>query len=234
MLFRLVFSAAHQSQLPAFREAVFHEGPDQEKLLESAAPPWTSRLGVGWEQEATARGPVRVASIDAGSPAQAAGLQYGDLILEFDGHRLQPDDDLRGFVLAARQRATIVVQSAAGGEPRRLTVRLAGEPLRFGFSWKKDEAEPGAVLLNRVAPGSPADHAGLRVGDRLYAIDGRPFTSEEDFRRRIIAAPDNVQLLAEREGRLRQVGLTALRATLPAADATEPADKPAPTDADAK
>jgi len=39
----------------------------------------------------------------------------------------------------------------------------------------------GTVLLVAVAPGSPAEQAGLRPGDVIEAVDGRPFTDTTAF-----------------------------------------------------
>jgi len=43
-----------------------------------------------------------------------------------------------------------------------------------------DASKPGAVV-NGIAPGSPAEQAGLRVDDRLIAADGQPLTSMADL-----------------------------------------------------
>jgi predicted metalloprotease with PDZ domain len=47
-----------------------------------------------------------------------------------------------------------------------------------GVFWTSDGG--AAVKAFEVAPGSPADVAGIRRGDTLFAIDGRPVESPED------------------------------------------------------
>src|SRR5579884_2790275 len=47
---------------------------------------------------------------------------------------------------------------------------------------------PQGVIARQVAPGSPADRAGLRAGDRLVEIDGRPVYHATDVTRRLVAA----------------------------------------------
>ena len=59
---------------------------------------------------------------------------------------------------------------------------MPGEPARLGISWRTDDAEPGCVIVNRVTPGSAAELAGVRVGDRIYRIGGRDFADGEEFR----------------------------------------------------
>ena len=51
--------------------------------------------------------------------------------------------------------------------------------LGFGFHYHRPEAEPGAVSdgflsIHGVAPGSPAQKAGLRIQDLVVAIDDEP------------------------------------------------------------
>jgi regulator of sigma E protease len=54
-----------------------------------------------------------------------------------------------------------------------------------------------------VRPDSPAQHAGLRVGDQLRSVDGRPITGTLDFIQYIEQhAGEEVRLRVAREGRL--------------------------------
>lgn len=41
----------------------------------------------------------------------------------------------------------------------------------MGFGWRKESLN--LPVVNAVAPGSPAEKAGFRVGDVMYAVDGR-------------------------------------------------------------
>jgi len=77
------------------------------------------------------------------------------------------------------------------------------------------EAEPGTVILDRVAHGSPAQQSGLRVGDRIYAVAGRPFTSEREIRERLLEAGGNVKVFVERLGHIRTVELRPAASTDP-------------------
>jgi C-terminal processing protease CtpA/Prc len=89
---------------------------------------------------------------------------------------------------------------------------LPGTPLRWGVLWRVDDAEPGAVILTHVVPGSPAAQAGLRVEDRIYQVGGRDFADEAAFALLAKSLSKPVQLLVERNGRLRTVTLQSQQA----------------------
>jgi C-terminal processing protease CtpA/Prc len=75
-----------------------------------------------------------------------------------------------------------------------------------------DDAEPGTIILVHVVPGSPAANAGLKAGDRIYQVGGRDFADEGAFAQLAKTLPEPVQLLVERDGRLRTVMLQFRRA----------------------
>ncbi len=95
-----------------------------------------------------------------------------------------------------------------------MALELPGKPARLGISWRTDDAEPNTVIVNRLTPGSPADVAGIRVGDRIDAVAGRGFNSGEEFRALANPAPDNnardpqpLVLSVETQGRVRTVNV---------------------------
>lgn len=92
------------------------------------------------------------------------------------------------FVLAF---GALYLAYAIGGTP--LTPTFAGQPL------VRVEAR---VAVDRVVSGSPAERAGLRAGDRLAAIDGRPLTDANQLIRAIAQSADRpVEITVERAGR---------------------------------
>jgi S1-C subfamily serine protease len=82
---------------------------------------------------------------------------------------------------------------------------LAGQPLRLGIAWRVDDAEPGTIILTHVVPGSPAARAGLLSGDRIYQIAGRDFADESAFLEMVKTLSDPLELLVDRDGKLRTV-----------------------------
>ena len=79
-----------------------------------------------------------------------------------------------------------------------------GLPLRVGVTWRVDDAEPGAAILTRVVPGSPADRAGLKPEDRIYQVGGRDFADAE-LGNLLKTLPGPIRLTVERNGQLGTV-----------------------------
>ena len=94
---------------------------------------------------------------------------------------------------------------------RRYWASMVGDPptgpLRLGIAWRIDDAEPGTVILTYVGGDSPAERAGLRVGDRIYRIAGEDFFDDADFAHLARTLGEPLELLIERDGRLHTVVL---------------------------
>jgi S1-C subfamily serine protease len=69
--------------------------------------------------------------------------------------------------------------------------------------------QPGAVVYS-VLPGGPAADAGIRSGDRIVAVDGKPVRSFEELQGRIgtYAPGDRVQVTLVRDGRTLTLEVT--------------------------
>lgn len=145
---------------------------------------------------------AHVGTVKAGSPAERAGLQGGDLFVSWDGKPAATmaslSDALDRTALAKGATAPIALAISRQGTP--LTLQLPrGDALKVaeGIEWGTD-TEIGKVLI-----GLPAYAAGLRDGDRVVRIDGKPVTTWNELARALRAKPDAVVALeASREGQL--------------------------------
>ena len=67
------------------------------------------------------------------------------------------------------------------GGVKRGYLGLAGQPARLTDRQRGAEQREEALLVVGVTPGSPADAAGILVGDVMLAFDGHPVESPEDL-----------------------------------------------------
>jgi Peptidase family M28/PDZ domain len=74
------------------------------------------------------------------------------------------------------------------------------QPPRFGLPWQRAAGDDLRIVMLQPTPGSPAEAAGLRSGDRLVKYDGALITDEHLLRLQLLAAAGKKSFLIEREG----------------------------------
>jgi S1-C subfamily serine protease len=91
-------------------------------------------------------------------------------------------DAIRGFGVAipASIGWASATQVLTAGTPRRGFVGLAVQPVELAASQRPGGRER-ALLVVAITPGSPAEAAGMIVGDILLEFDGKPTESPEDL-----------------------------------------------------
>ncbi len=206
---RLLFNVAHEAaeggRRFGFRTASRRETVDHQRSLERAVAPPSPRLGVWWRDETPSKQGVVLTQVMRGSAAERTGLRAGDRVLEFAGAAVESEAELRRLVAISPSPVAARVQRAGSEAPTEMNIHLAGSPIRLGVTWREDHAEPGMVLITSVAPGSPAEQAGIRAGDRVYRIGGQDFANGEAFRALAVSLPGPLELQVERHGRMRTV-----------------------------
>jgi len=154
--------------------------------------------------DTTVRGAV-LTFVEPGSPAEQAGLEVNDVIVEVNGSAVRDADDLRLQIASVRPGETASLKAIRGDEMITLEVAMgdqraadagapaAAEALRvFGFAFAPptDEARErlrplpthfrrGGAEVTRVEPESAAAQAGVEVGDIVLAINNLRVDSAE-------------------------------------------------------
>jgi regulator of sigma E protease len=114
------------------------------------------------------------------SAAAVAGIQSGDVIVQFDSVK-NPDWDavLEQAVLNANQTVPVAVER--GGNTLQLSLHVPASAKSDTFSLSDAGLSPqlsdGPIGVLRVQPGTPAEQSGLLEGDVIEAVDGHAFHS---------------------------------------------------------
>ena len=157
-------------------------------------------FGAEWSDQETG---VVIASVSPGGPADEAGVERGDILLEMDG---EPVDDLSDLVRLLEQHGPgddVSLRALHGDDERTLTVTLGDRdggpylgltpcrgPVDIEGGVTVRLGEPGATIVD-VEPDSPADLAGLQAGDVIVAVDGQALDPEGE--------PDLAEVIAAHE-----------------------------------
>jgi regulator of sigma E protease len=156
-----------------------------------------------------------VGQVRLDSPAAVAGLQRGDTIVRVGDHGVEDTEELQiALIREFGDEGVIPLQVRRDGALRAVTLRVnedrraLTEPGRLLPGLGFDLATWNADTLVHAAPeGSAGARAGLRVGDRLLAVDGQPIANSAEFVATVNGAPGrDISIEIERGGqRLRIV-----------------------------
>lgn len=86
-----------------------------------------------------------------------------------------------GVVIPAGIAWKTVASVLQHGRPIRSWLGIAGQPAALPESQQRGEARESALLVVGVTPGSPAEQAGVLIGDLLLDFDGSPVRSPDDL-----------------------------------------------------
>ncbi len=144
-----------------------------------------------------------VADVDANGPAARAGIQKGDVIVNFDGKDITEMNELPLLVaqtpIGKKAEVTIV------REGKKINKQVTIEELKASKAYAAADAgtEEGlgmevstltaalartykitaktGMVVTRIAPGSPADEAGMREGDLILEVNRQPVQNMEEY-----------------------------------------------------
>jgi S1-C subfamily serine protease len=157
--------------------------------------PELTRLGIEYG--------IRVIDVAPRSAAATGGVQPGDVLLTLNGRPLYSVPRLRWVVMALGPDDPATLEFLRGGVRLSAELRLGGTPAGpeggaarlgsfLGVSLQPLTAElrealavdvEGGMLVSEVIGDSPAERAGLQVGDLVVGIGRRTVRSIEDVKR---------------------------------------------------
>jgi len=149
---------------------------------------------------------------DPGTPAAVAGLRSGDEIARVNGAAIHTFADLRlRLVEAAASRGKPELE-LVNGERRELDLSQLSAAYIEGNSQLlgvEPYMPPLPAVVGKLLAGGEAEKVGLRPGDRILAVDGRPVAQWREFAELIRAKPGvTIQVLVASSQGQRTLSMT--------------------------
>src|SRR6267378_3741513 len=167
-----------------------------------------------------------VGDVSAKGPAQAGGVERGDIILELNGKSVNDANELRNTVSMMQPGETVRVKISRNGSMRDLSVKLGELPASKEEARNQNEgaskealegvsvenldadtakelglpASTKGVVVTDVDPSSPKADSGLRKGDVIQEVNHRPVRNVAEFEQAMHKAGKEEALLLVNRG----------------------------------
>ncbi|MFW2366676.1 MAG: DegQ family serine endoprotease [Desulforhopalus sp.] len=153
-------------------------------------------------------GGILISEVQKDSPASAAGLRQGDVIMQLNDVKLIDVSDLRNRVAMLRPGSKAILKIIRDGRPKKIQVSIGEQPSgfskrgpsaqtpdaldKYGLTLQelteelaeKFEYKPGSgLIISNVEPGSPAETAGLKPGQLVEEINREKVSSLKDLQK---------------------------------------------------
>lgn len=161
-----------------------------------------------------------VAQVIPGSPAEKAGIEPGDVIVEFDGKKVADSQDLPRMVASTPVGKSVTVKVLKDGKaferqvkvtemeekmasikarPQK-TLGIAVQNLTPEIARGLDLKTATGVVVAHVEPGSPAENAGIQTGDVIREVNRKPVKNVDEFIKKLDETKEqsNILLLVQR------------------------------------
>jgi len=157
-----------------------------------------------------------VAEVIKDGPADKAGIEHGDVIVEFGGKEIGESKDLPRIVAATPVGKTVSVKIWKGGKllskdvkigqmeegatetakaPVRKQIGVAVQNITHEMAQALGLRNRVGVVVTQVEPGSPAADAGIRQGDVIREVNRSQVTDVENFLQKIEQAKSGSSIL---------------------------------------
>ena len=161
-----------------------------------------------------------VVQIEEKGPAEKAGMKEGDVIIEFNGQKIDEMAKLSQAVAATKPGSKVKVIVLREGKPTELTMTVYEMPVdgklnfkntapsnssvdRLGLSTRplndlEKKKHSSGIVVDTVE--GPAAEAGIQTGDIILSAGGKKLKTADDLKKVLEKAGTSIPLLIDRKG----------------------------------
>ena len=161
-----------------------------------------------------------VVQIEEKGPAEKAGMKEGDVIIEFNGQKIDEMAKLSQAVAATKPGSKVKVIVLREGKPTELTMTVDEMPVdgklnfkntapsnssvdRLGLSTRplndlEKKKHSSGIVVDTVE--GPAAEAGIQTGDIILSAGGKKLKTADDLKKVLEKAGTSIPLLIDRKG----------------------------------
>lgn len=123
--------------------------------------------------------PAEVVEVADGSSAEAAGLQAGDIITEFEGYHIDIAKDLYVYsYLNEITEDTVDLKVRRDGQE----IAISYTPdVNIRYLMGFNRSDTSSMVVASLIAGMPLDEAGVQAGDEIIAINGEDVSTGEKY-----------------------------------------------------
>ena len=155
-------------------------------------PDWTNRFG----------------AVPDTTAAFAAGLREGDTFTRFAGKPTRTWHDLEDASIGIDGKAPVTFELLRDGQPLTVTIPASQTKAVLG----ELQPSPPPAVVGGVGTGMPAYRAGVKEGDRVLAVDGKPVQTFNQIAQALRGRADQpIPFRFERDGKAFDLTVTPMR-----------------------
>lgn len=155
-----------------------------------------------------------VNQVNAGSPAQTAGVKPYDVVIAFNGRKVSNGTELQTMSGAAAPGSVAKLELMRDGKPVTVSVTMGDYANQNTASSAEDESGEASsdatpklgvtvapsdngvgVVVQSVAPGSPAQMAGVAQGDVIKQVNRKAVSTPDQLRNQLAISPKGKDIL---------------------------------------
>ena len=182
-------------------------------LMQAMSPELAKSFGLKDEKGAL------VVQIEDKGPADKAGMKEGDVIIEFNGKKIDEMVQLSQAVASTKPGTKVKVVVLREGKPTELSMTVDEMPVDSKLSFKASKANSPVDRLGlltrplndqekkKYSSGivvetvdGPAAEAGIQTGDVIISAGGKKIKSADDLKKVLEKAGKSIPLLIDRKG----------------------------------